>query len=107
MKRIYLSSVVVFLTITFILSCASKTTPTSTPSNDVSVVSKPLVSEATILAGHQLFDQNCGKCHRLFAPTEFNKKRWVRIIDEMAPKARLSTEDKSKVLAFVLSDAKK
>ncbi len=107
MKRIYLSSVVVFLTITFTLSCASKTTPTSTPSTDVSVVSKPVISEAAILAGHQLFDQNCSKCHRLFSPTEFNGKRWVRIIDEMAPRARLNAEDKSKVLAFVLSNAKK
>jgi len=107
MKRIYLSSVVVFLTITFTLSCASKTTPTSTPSADVSVVSKPVISEVDILAGHQLFDQNCGRCHRLFSPTEFNEKRWVRIIDEMAPRARLNAEDKNKVLAFVLSNAKK
>ena len=107
MKRIYLSSSLVFFAITFMISCAPKNTPVSSASNEASTVSKSVVSEATIVAGHQLFDQNCGKCHRLFAPTEFNEKRWVRIIDEMAPKARLSTEDKSKVLAFVLSDAKK
>ncbi len=107
MKRVYLSSTIIFLAITFMVSCAPKNVPASTSSNEASVVSKQVINEADILAGHQLFNQNCGKCHRLFSPTELDEKRWVRVIDQMAPKAKLNAEDKSKVLAFVLSDAKK
>lgn len=107
MKRVYIIASMSFLAASLMLSCAKKSTPSTTSTNEPSFVSKTAVAEADIAAGHQLYDQNCGRCHRLFSPVEFKEKRWDRIVDEMAPKARLSAEEKSKVLAYVKANAKK
>ena len=107
MKRVYTSATIVFLAVSMIISCAKKNTPSTTASNEPSIVSKNAINESDIAAGHQLYDQNCNKCHRLFLPDEFKEKRWDRILDEMAPKARLNDAEKQKVLAYVKANAKK
>ena len=108
MKRVYTSATIVFFAVSLIISCAKKNTPSTTAaSNEPSIVSKNAINESDIAAGHQLYDQNCNKCHRLFSPDEFKEKRWDRILDEMAPKARLSDTEKQKVLAYVKANAKK
>lgn len=107
MKKIFYSAALAFIAISIVVSCAKKNTPSSNTSTESSVVSKTVVNESDIAAGHQIFDQNCGKCHRIFTPEEFKEKRWVRIIDEMAPKARLNDNEKQKVLAYVVANAKK
>ena len=107
MKKITYNAALAFIAISIAVSCAKKSTPSSNTSTESSVVSKTVVNENDIAAGHQIFDQNCGKCHRIFTPDEFKEKRWVRIIDEMAPKARLNENEKQKVLAYVVANAKK
>jgi hypothetical protein len=108
MKKAYSIATLTFLAITLIVSCAKKSTPASTTtSSESSVVSKTVINENDITAGHQIFEQNCDKCHRLFSPNEFKEKRWVRILDEMAPKAKLNVNEKQKVLAYVVANAKK
>jgi mono/diheme cytochrome c family protein len=107
MKKVSYNAILAFIAISIVVSCAKKSTPSSTTPTESSVVSKTVVNENDIAAGHQIFDQNCGKCHRIFTPQEFKEKRWVRIIDEMAPKARLNDNEKQKVLAYVVANAKK
>jgi len=108
MKKAYFNTALTLLAITLVVSCAKKSTPAATStSNESSVVSKTVINENDITAGHQIFEQNCNKCHRLFSPNEFKEKRWVRIIDEMAPKAKLNDNEKQKVLAYVVANAKK
>lgn len=107
MKKVSYNAALAFIAISIVVSCAKKSTPSSTTPTASSAVSKTVVNENDIAAGHQIFDQNCGKCHRLFTPDEFKEKRWVRIIDEMAPKARLNDNEKQKVLAYVVANAKK
>jgi cytochrome c5 len=107
MKKVSYNAILAFIAISIVVSCAKKSTPSSITSTESSVVSKTVVNENDIAAGHQIFDQNCGKCHRIYTPQEFKEKRWVRIIDEMAPKARLNDNEKQKVLAYVVANAKK
>ncbi len=49
----------------------------------------------------------CSKCHELHDTEEFTATKWVKIIDWMAPKARLEPEEKANVLAYVSAYAKK
>jgi cytochrome c5 len=51
--------------------------------------------------GEELYTNKCGKCHKLFAPEKFNKKDWTKWVGTMAPKAKLTAEEKAKVLAYV------
>ncbi len=51
--------------------------------------------------GHQLYENNCGKCHDLFAPNSYSKKDWVPILASMQKKAKLEDADMVKIKAYV------
>lgn len=51
--------------------------------------------------GRELYVNKCGKCHELFSPNKYNKADWGKWVDRMAPKSKLTAEEKAKVLAYV------
>ncbi|UMY65188.1 MULTISPECIES: cytochrome c [unclassified Flavobacterium] len=51
--------------------------------------------------GHQLYENNCGKCHKLFAPNDFSKTEWKPILAEMQPKAKLNNDDMAKIKSYL------
>lgn len=81
-----------------VYACGPKTTQ-STPV--VSSTPEVKVSEATLAEGKTLYENNCGKCHKLFEPSAYTKDRWVKILNWMAPKAKITDEQKAKVFAYV------
>jgi DNA-directed RNA polymerase subunit M/transcription elongation factor TFIIS len=127
MEKIFLISIAIFFT----LSCSKKIIQSSkvesTTQNSVKSPSeKPIESdilsvpsekskeiitevpkESTIVAkGKETYKAKCGKCHNLKEPEEYNTLRWVKIIDWMAPKAKLDASEKQNVLAYVSFYAK-
>ncbi|MFM2290475.1 MAG: hypothetical protein RIS29_288 [Bacteroidota bacterium] len=56
---------------------------------------------AEITQGKEIYDNKCGKCHKLFAPAEFSRKRWPGIVDNMQRKAKITDEQKALVVAYV------
>ena len=108
-------------------SCAKKITNTSTKTvaenpikpvespkqaveapKDVAVQSNDLKKEpAEVVTGKLVFESNCGRCHELKMPPTYNAEKWVKIIDWMAPKAKLDATQKENVLAYVIYYAKK
>jgi nitrate/TMAO reductase-like tetraheme cytochrome c subunit len=115
MKKILLASFSVVL----LWSCAKKTTPakaetTSTPTRSLTETtpatsapgSRSVANEEVIAAGKIVYDAKCGKCHALHATNEFTADRWVRIMDAMAIKAKLTDNDKANALAYVQAGAK-
>ena len=56
---------------------------------------------AEITQGKEIYDNKCGKCHKLFAPTEFSRKKWPGIVDNMQRKAKITDEQKALVVAYV------
>ncbi len=79
--------------------------PTVTPP-----VIKPaeVVKESeTIALGKQTYTAKCGKCHSLKEPQTYDAPKWVKIVDWMAPKAKLNAAEKENVLAYVSFNAKK
>jgi len=68
-----------------------------------SVGQKPNTTPTKAQQGQQIFAGNCGKCHKLYKKEEFAADRWTKILDKMAPKAKLTEEQKSLVLAYLTS----
>jgi cytochrome c5 len=54
--------------------------------------------------GHDLFQNKCGKCHKLPNPGKHSKDEWTKILAKMAPKAKLSSEQSDLVYKFVVNN---
>ena len=54
-------------------------------------------------AGQHIFVTRCNQCHEAFEITRFTEKKWLHEIDEMAPKANLTQEEKLKLTKHILS----
>ncbi len=74
---------------------------------------KPIAIEPTIkkettevTVGKETYKAKCGRCHNLKDPEDYTATRWVKIIDWMAPKAKLEAVEKENVLAYVSFYAK-
>lgn len=80
-----------------------KNTPTDSVKTELLAnrINAPLIA-----AGKKVYESSCNRCHGLFSPNEFTQERWVGLVNWMAPKARLSDEEKAQVLAYVQRNAK-
>jgi len=112
MKKI---SVSLLILAAVVFSCSKKTVPTTTETPAAKTDTVAIVTPSTevtpptaemIAAGKMTYEANCGKCHGLHATTEYTASRWVGIVSWMAPKAKLSDDQKKNVLAYVQSNAK-
>lgn len=89
----------VLIAVSFVVySCGSTSTATS---------AKPISASAktteNIAMGKNIYEANCGKCHELFSPTKFNDEKWVEVMNWMAPKAKLTDEQKAYAYLYVSS----
>lgn len=74
--------------------------PATPPSETVNAV-------PSLEAGRIIFNNRCSRCHGLPETTIYSGKRWGTILELMAPKARLSKNEKQDVMAYVTAYAKK
>ncbi|PJJ64740.1 MULTISPECIES: c-type cytochrome [Chryseobacterium] len=80
-----------------LVSCTSKA-PVATAA--------PAVSASTpeqIAQGKTIFENSCGRCHKLPDPTSHNSVQWVGIMNSMAPKAKLTDEQHQWVYDYIVS----
>lgn len=64
----------------------------------------PAVSSAEQLAqGKTIFENSCGRCHKLPDPTAHTSVQWVGIMNSMAPKAKLTDEQHQWVYDYIVS----
>lgn len=63
--------------------------------------------ETTVLAGQDIYNAKCGRCHGLKVTTDFTAERWAGILSVMAPKANLTDAERENVYAYVKANAKK
>jgi mono/diheme cytochrome c family protein len=59
-----------------------------------------------VAVGKETFKAKCGRCHELKPAEMYTAAKWVKIIDWMAPKAKLDAAEKENVLAYVSFYAK-
>jgi hypothetical protein len=99
MKKINFVFFVVFLLT--IIGCSKDTV-----SSDALYVptSADATSNATLeelQQGRALYISNCGRCHGLYSPDDFNTSRWQNIMSDMAPKTSMSSSETSLVTKYV------
>lgn len=91
-------------------SCTSQTTPQKAIENTVTNTSAQGnsfgVSKEQLATAASLYEARCGKCHGLPETKDHSAEEWKPIMDAMAPKAKLTAEEKNWVLAYVSLNAK-
>lgn len=61
------------------------------------------VTADSIAVGRRRFIDKCGSCHDHPNVALVAEQRWNAIVERMAPKASLDTEDTKRVLRFILA----
>ncbi len=77
-------------------SCTPKASTATTP-----VASKSTAEQ--IAQGKSIFENSCGRCHKLPDPTSHTAVQWVGIMNWMAPKAKLTDEQHQWVYDYIVS----
>lgn len=49
-----------------------------------------------------IYANKCAKCHKLFAPEKYSKEEWNVAVVRMAPKAKLTDEEKTLILSLAV-----
>jgi mono/diheme cytochrome c family protein len=60
-------------------------------------------SLAELQQGHDLFRDNCGKCHKLYKPGSRSNQEWKKTLEVMAPKAKLTTDQSYLVYRYLVN----
>jgi cytochrome c5 len=61
----------------------------------------PGTSVSELKGGRTVFVSRCSSCHGLPQPSVKTPDEWANVIDEMAPRARLSSGDRDAVLRYL------
>lgn len=93
-----------FMGLIILAACSKKTVPTST---QASAVDKPVPTTTDMaVSGKKIFEAKCGRCHALKNPSDYTSQEWRPIMNRMADKAKLTTDEKTQVLTYVMQEAK-
>ena len=88
-----------------LFTSSSISTITVVPKN-LAAVSRLNQNKSKSISGKELFLANCGKCHKLYQPSDFSRQKWVAIMKKMQKKAKLTDEETQLVLNYILEDLK-
>ena len=83
----------------FLYSCGG--TKTVAPTAAVETVAKVELSPA-LAEGKGLYENNCAKCHQLYAPTEYTAEKWTGILKWMQPKAKITDEQRTSIYNYLV-----
>jgi mono/diheme cytochrome c family protein len=98
-----------FVLATFMLAnCSPKVSKpvASTPVTPATPKPEIHYTEAQIAQGQAIYTSNCGKCHKLHAPTDRSLSKWEQILPTMIRKAKLTDEQGGLVRAYVMANLK-
>ncbi len=70
------------------------------------VVAEPKEPGQVVLGG-ETYRVKCSKCHELKDPKDYTEAKWVKLVDWMAPRAKLDATEKDNIIAYVSFHAKK
>ena len=80
-----------------IYSCSPKVAPAVTEAKP------PVVAtlSAELAEGKSLFENNCAKCHKLYAPSDFTAEQWTPIVLRMQKKAKIQDAEREKIYNYL------
>jgi hypothetical protein len=59
-----------------------------------------------LMKGRELYIDNCGGCHRLYAPGEKTFSEWMEVYKEMERRIHQTASEKEKLLAYLRATSK-
>jgi cytochrome c len=91
----------VFIALLFVgaVACTSQLyVPTEKNVNKVEVAS---LSE--LQQGHELYINNCGKCHKLHGPGSRSNIEWKKALNDMIPKTKLNNDQSYLIYRYLVN----
>ena len=87
----------------FLAKCSSL--PKAPSEADFTVAQKKWtdIKMEDLTAGHAIYTTKCNKCHRLKEIGNYDAATWGKLIEAMAPKAKLNTEETEKLRKYIYS----
>jgi cytochrome c5 len=83
-------------------ACASGSIPHPSPADVTRAQEEwPDASAAGLERGRDLYVVRCSGCHPLHRPGEYERAGWNRVLAKMAPRARLSEEERTQILRYL------
>jgi len=65
--------------------------------------SDPSATIETLEEGRKLFIADCSGCHNLRRPTSRRPEEWPKIVERMARRAKIPTNDKERILEYLMA----
>jgi cytochrome c5 len=81
-----------------LVSCTPKATTSAAAAAGTSTSTAEQIAQ-----GKTIFENSCGRCHKLPDPASHNPVQWVGIMNSMAPKAKLTDEQHQWVYDYIVS----
>lgn len=75
--------------------------PVQVPPKITSPNEAPMSEE--VAQGKIMYENNCARCHKLFAPTDYSKEAWQPILVRMQKKAQLQDADMAKINHYIFA----
>lgn len=91
----------ILIALLFVASVAC-TTQIYTPS-EMNVNKVEPASLAELQQGHDLFQNNCGKCHKLPKPNKLSNQDWTKILKKMSVKAKLNPDQSDLIYRYLVN----
>ncbi len=66
----------------------------------------PDTTAASLERGRELYVARCSGCHPLHRPDSQPAGRWAEVLDQMAPRAKLSADERELVLRYLTATAR-
>jgi cytochrome c5 len=100
MKKLFIISAILFLA-----ACGTAVKLSSAAQADVERGSKlfPGLTLSELNQGKIAYEDNCGKCHGLIAPTKFAEEKWRKEVPPMAKKAKVDAATETLILKYVVT----
>ena len=84
------------------VECFACTTQLYVP-GEANVNKLETASLTELQTGHDLFQNNCDKCHKLPKPDKLTNPQWAKILEKMAPKAKLNTDQSDLIYKYIVN----
>ena len=101
------SKILTLTAVTMLLvSCATKKAPMApTDATAPAVTETVKAAELTpeLAEGKNLYENSCGRCHKLYEPKKYTKEEWQPILVRMQKKAKLDDTNMASITNYIHS----
>ena len=84
-------------------ACSPKVATTAPVAVAATEAATEMVLSPELARGKSLYEDSCAHCHKLFPASKHDKEGWVGTLDRMAPKAKITEEEKVLIYNYLVA----